>query len=470
MKFVPSAGARTPISTNPVDLQAGNNRISPASDNAFGADRQPIRRNDTLTREDFGNPQPRTNQDLSLTNAKTDADRFFEQQRLLDRQREIDRQRELDSQTDLARQRELDQQRGLDRQRELDRQADLARQNEVDMQRELARRRELEFRNPVDTTRTFGIDRSRDNVNNPNTHTFELTDRDIDALATSTHQIRTERERREAELERMHFEKLAAERRAQQADAERSLLLDQLNGRSRLDQTSVARRRTLDDGFYTSYGQRNQFPLDRGLSRTTDFAAPFTSGLIDRYPDRVAQSDSTRLQLQEAALENERLRLQLARAETEQTRFATQNRLADLRGNSVNDTRQLDNNQRAPLNMRDYGASIPGSQPQGNRRPQGTNPVAQTSFAGTAMTTTAVDHILSSYDGQNFQQVASRVKGEVAAISAAKTRVDKFNGFLLFLFITFFALSLYLGWLAQSFYGQYGELADELRETFTATT
>ena len=86
------------------------------------------------------------------------------------------------------------------------------------------------------------------------------------------------------------------------------------------------------------------------------------------------------------------------------------------------------------------------------------------------MTETAVDHILSSYDGQNFQQVASRVKGEVAAISAAKTRVDKFNGFLLFLFITFFALSLYLGWLAQSFYGQYGELADELRETFTATT
>ena len=90
------------------------------------------------------------------------------------------------------------------------------------------------------------------------------------------------------------------------------------------------------------------------------------------------------------------------------------------------------------------------------------------------MTVTAVDHILKSYDGAhlntNFEQVANRVKGEVAAISAAKTRVDKFNGFLLFLFITFFALSLYLGWLAQSFYGQYGELADELRDTFTATT
>ena len=363
LKYVPSSGARTPVAANPSDLRSDNDSLFPASDNRLANDRQPIRRNDALSREDFGNPPLRTNQDLPLSTAKTDSDRFFEQQRLLDRQREIDRQREETRQT------EIDRQVALDRQRELDRQRQ------------------------VDTSRTFGIDRSRDN-RDTNTHTFQLTDRDIDALATSTNQIRTERERREAELERMQLEKLAAERRAQLADADRTRLLDKLNGRSRFDETPLARRRTLDDGLYTSYGQRRQFPSQRDLTRTS-LSAPYGSGLVDRYPDRVATSDSSRLQLQEAALENERLRLQLARAETDRTRLATENRLADLRGNAANDTSQRDANQRSPLQLSDYNASIPGSRPRSNQQPQGTNPPAPlTSYVGAGVTATSVDNML----------------------------------------------------------------------------
>ena len=459
LKFVPSSGVRTPISGNTVDRQTGSDRLNSGSDNLFGSGRKPIRRTNPLTRDDFGTTAQNNGQDRSFNTPKTDSDRFFEQQRLMDRQREIDRQEEL------------------------------ARQKEADYQEQFARTRELDLKHQVDTTRTFGIDRTRDdraqNWTGPrlhrdthssqNTHNSQLTDQDIDALATSTHQLRTDRERREAELERMRLDKLAAEQRAFAADAERARLLEELRGRTSVDQTSFARRRTLNDGLYTSYGQRTLLPSDRDLNRTTTLDPLFGSGVADRYPDpylnRNATTNAARLQLQEAALENERLRLQLARNETDRIRHANQDRLVDLRNNQLAETNHRDTNQRTPLRMSDYGASIPGSQQPNNRRTPGTNSTAPvTSVAGTLMTETAVDHILRSYDGRNFEQVASRVKGEVAAISAAKTRVDKFNGFLLFLFITFFALSLYLGWLAQSFYGQYGELADELRDTFTATT
>ena len=461
LKFAPSSTtARTPISTNPVDLQSRADRRTNPSDSMFGSDRQPIRRTAPLTRDDFGTT-PSTGQDQSLSSVKTDSDRFFEQQRLLDRQREIDRQEEI------------------------------SRQRESEYQQQLARQRELDLKPQVDTTRTFEIDRTRDardqNWSGPrltrdthpstNTHDFRLTDQDIDALATSTHQIRTERERREAELERVRREKLAAEQRALTADAERIRLLDELRGRTNVDQTSFARRRTLDNGLYTSYGQRTLFPSNRDLNRTSALDRPFGSAIADRYSNRYPNQDSTSdaalLQLQDAAIENDHLRRQLAQLETDRTRLANQDRMVDARNNPVNETIYRDPNQRdqrAPR-LSDYGASIPGTQGQNNRRPPGTSQTApMTSVVGTLMTETAVDHILKSYDGHNFEQVANRVKGEVAAISAAKTRADKFNGFLLFLFITFFALSLYLGWLAQSFYGQYGELADELRDTFTATT
>lgn len=468
LKFVPSSSsARTPISDNLADRQTGTDRLNSRTDNVFGGDRQPIRRTNPLTRDDFDTTAQNNDQDRSLNTLQSDNDRFFEQQRLLDRQREIDRQEEL------------------------------ARQREANYQEQLARQRELNLKHQIDTTRTFGIDRKRDDQDqnwsgprlnrdmdaNQNTHNFQLTDQDIDALATSTHQIRTARERHEAELELMRRKALAAEQRALTADADRARVLNQLRSRTSVDQTSFARRRPLDDGLYTSYGQRTPLPSDRDLNRSSILDPLFGSGVATAYPDRyldpyrnqTATADATRLQLTEAALENERLRLQLAQSETDRTRLVTQNRLADRRNNPVDETIYRDTNQQTPLRMSDYGASIPGSQQQNNRRTPGTNPTApMTSVTGTLMTETAVDHILRSYDGAhlntNFQQVANRVKGEVAAISAAKTRADKFNGFLLFLFITFFALSLYLGWLAQSFYGQYGELADELRDTFTATT
>jgi hypothetical protein len=447
LKFVPSStepsGIRSPVSTGPTDFSSNRDPLSSTDNRDFtsnrrdsvlagkssrlGSDSMNRDARERFDRDDFNRRLSRADHDYASSETKTDADRYFEQQR----REELDRQ-----------------------------------------QQTLQNRR-------------YGVDHSQDDRHpnwnsqrlpkNDDRHTFELTDQEIDALAKSTQEIRDRHDRREAELERLRLDKLAADRNAQRADSDRMRLLQELRDRTRLDQTPVARRRPLNDNdLYTPYGQRRLSPSNENLSRTASLDSQYDPITRGRYSDRLVSSDvvseSARLKLQEAALENERLRLELARSETNRTRIETQQRLADL-GNagSINTVR------RSPSRMSDYSASIPGSQPQNNNRVTRANvPQTVTSFSGTQMTNTAVDHILRSYDGAhlntNFDQVASRVKGEVAAISAAKTRVDKFNGFLLFLFITFFALSLYLGWLAQSFYGQYGELADELRETFTATT
>jgi hypothetical protein len=50
-----------------------------------------------------------------------------------------------------------------------------------------------------------------------------------------------------------------------------------------------------------------------------------------------------------------------------------------------------------------------------------------------------------------------------------ENRQGKGQLMMLILLLLSFALNLYLWWLAQSFYSRYQELADELRETFTAT-
>ncbi len=456
LKFAPSSGSRiaadsrTVAARNQNDLPLSRNRVSSVTDRTFGSNRRdqdqeragsssrldpaPVPRTDRnrLTRDDFGSMSTGTDRDLAGKSAQTEADRYFEQQRLQQqRSEEIDRRRKLD----------MSQNYGLDHSQ------DNRNQN------------------------WNSSHSNHDSTNEPTKHTFELTDQEIDALASSTQQIRNERQRREAELERLRLEKLASDRQAQRANSDRIRLLQELRDRTSLDQTSVARRRVLDDDdFYTSYGRRNLMPSDRNLSRTASLDSQYDARNRNRHPDPIdsssVASEAASLKLQEAALENERLRLELARSETDRTRLAAQHRLADLGDFSVNNLIR-----RSPLRMSDYGASIPGSQPQnGDRVPNASAPSTVTAVSGTHMTQTAVDHILSSFDGTNYEQVKNRVRGEVAAMSAAKTRVDKFNGFLLFLFFTFFAISLYLGWLAQSFYGQYGELADELRETFTATT
>ncbi len=46
---------------------------------------------------------------------------------------------------------------------------------------------------------------------------------------------------------------------------------------------------------------------------------------------------------------------------------------------------------------------------------------------------------------------------------------QKFNGFLWFLLLCSLGLNLYLGWISRGFYVRYHELADELRDTFSAT-
>ena len=46
---------------------------------------------------------------------------------------------------------------------------------------------------------------------------------------------------------------------------------------------------------------------------------------------------------------------------------------------------------------------------------------------------------------------------------------DKTNGFLWFMLLCSVGMNVYLSWIARGFYMRYNELADELRETFTAT-
>jgi hypothetical protein len=54
----------------------------------------------------------------------------------------------------------------------------------------------------------------------------------------------------------------------------------------------------------------------------------------------------------------------------------------------------------------------------------------------------------------------------VADLAESKQR----SVFLLFMLFLLTGLCLYLSWLARGFYFRYAELADELRETFSATS
>ena len=54
-------------------------------------------------------------------------------------------------------------------------------------------------------------------------------------------------------------------------------------------------------------------------------------------------------------------------------------------------------------------------------------------------------------------------------LAAKVTNLSKTNGFLLFMLLCSVGINIYLGLISRSFYTRYAELADELRETFTAT-
>ena len=57
-------------------------------------------------------------------------------------------------------------------------------------------------------------------------------------------------------------------------------------------------------------------------------------------------------------------------------------------------------------------------------------------------------------------------KDNQQTVSKQDKRVE---GFVMFMLFCSLGLNIYLGWISRGFYVRYNELADELRETFTAT-
>ena len=63
----------------------------------------------------------------------------------------------------------------------------------------------------------------------------------------------------------------------------------------------------------------------------------------------------------------------------------------------------------------------------------------------------------------------STFRGTHSELVANLSSLKKTNGFLLFMLLCSVGINVYLGLISRNFYTRYAELADELRETFTAT-
>ena len=67
------------------------------------------------------------------------------------------------------------------------------------------------------------------------------------------------------------------------------------------------------------------------------------------------------------------------------------------------------------------------------------------------------------------QNNGSTFRGTRSELVANYLSLKKTNGFLLFMLLCSVGINVYLGLISRNFYTRYAELADELRETFTAT-
>lgn len=65
-------------------------------------------------------------------------------------------------------------------------------------------------------------------------------------------------------------------------------------------------------------------------------------------------------------------------------------------------------------------------------------------------------------------QEASAKSTPTTTGTAADSSLPRINGFLWFMLLCSIGINLYLAWISRGFYMRYAELADELRETFTA--
>lgn len=80
-------------------------------------------------------------------------------------------------------------------------------------------------------------------------------------------------------------------------------------------------------------------------------------------------------------------------------------------------------------------------------------------------TTGGIKDYTASMPGVN----ANQPLGANANKTTAQRQDKRVEGFVMFMLFCSLGLNIYLGWISRGFYVRYNELADELRETFTAT-
>lgn len=106
------------------------------------------------------------------------------------------------------------------------------------------------------------------------------------------------------------------------------------------------------------------------------------------------------------------------------------------------------------------------SMPNRRRRSLNTNRPVENKTALPTVQIPGPDSQDSVADASSLENGTGVTKTQIVAQNDS---LRKANGFLLFMLIVSIGINIYLGLIARSFYTRYGELADELRETFTAT-
>lgn len=172
--------------------------------------------------------------------------------------------------------------------------------------------------------------------------------------------------------------------------------------------------------------------------------------LVQSMQDRI-QQDQNFIELQKQAVQNkqneiDQLKYQLAQAEMRQNNPLYQNSVG-----------HPNRNYQQPLNGTEFDA------PSQHRLAQ------NTSSPSTRPQITDVDNNTNLDDQDSTPDASSLVAQPSQELIGKNRDLAKANTFLLFMLLCSIGLNVYLGLIARSFYMRYAELADELRETFTAT-
>lgn len=255
---------------------------------------------------------------------------------------------------------------------------------------------------------------------------FDLTDAEREALRRSSQAREDEDYRallRDREAEQLRFEaeqdrRLAYERRLKEERYRDELRSLYESRRESLAREDAAQRRSLADEYQDDY-----------VYRGTDYrpVIDHTAVRLPASPPSTSTMDYDRYQL-------------------DQTNYGLPPSRTTILPSATRIVPQVADNQ---FGIRNYAAQIPAQRVASNANV--TQPVVQ----------------------QPIQQTpAQRLNAAQSQLSpqelSDKIRTDKINGLMFFMLLCSLALNLYLSWIARGFYVRYNELADELRDTFTA--